>query len=54
VNASSQNGRIALGEFWNSGFKNFGEGRKYEGFVRNGHAKVSVANFQGSITFLRR
>jgi hypothetical protein len=54
VNASSQMGKIALGQFWNSGFRNLGDGRKYEGDVRNGHAKVTVANFQGSITFLRR
>jgi len=54
VNASSQTGKIALGQFWNSGFRNLGDGRKYEGDVRNGHAKVTVANFQGSITFLRR
>lgn len=54
VNASSQTGKIALGEFWNSGFRNLGDGRKYEGDVGNGHAKVTVANFQGSITFLRR
>lgn len=54
VNASSQAGRIALGPFWNNGFRNYGDGRKYEGDIRNGHAKVTVANFQGSITFLRR
>ena len=54
VNASSQAGKIALGPFWNDGFRNYGDGRKYEGDIRNGHAKVTVANFQGSITFLRR
>ncbi|MGH9880926.1 MAG: DUF4097 family beta strand repeat-containing protein [Pyrinomonadaceae bacterium] len=54
VVASSQARKIALGQFWNDGFKNLGDGRKYEGDVRNGHASVTVTNFQGSITFMRR
>lgn len=54
VVASSPTRQIALGQFWNDGFKNLGDGRKYEGDVRNGHATVSVSNFQGSITFMRR
>lgn len=54
VVASSQAKRIAMGQFWNDGFRNLGNGRKYEGYVRNGHALVTVTNFQGSITFMRR
>jgi hypothetical protein len=52
--ASSQAKKITLGQFWNEGFKNLGQGRKFEGEVRNGHATVVVTNFQGSITFMRR
>jgi len=54
VVASSQAKRIAMGQFWNDQFRNLGDGRKYEGYVRNGHALVTVTNFQGSITFMRR
>jgi len=54
VVASSQAKRIAMGQFWNDQFRNMGDGRKYEGYVRNGHALVTVTNFQGSITFMRR
>ncbi len=52
--AAAPNKKIALGEFWNSGFKSLGDGRKFVGDVRDGRALVSVTNFQGSITFLRR
>lgn len=54
VVASSQARKIALGQFWNDKFRSMGDGRKYEGDVRNGHAKVTVSNYQGSITFMRR
>jgi hypothetical protein len=54
VVASSQARKIVLGQFWNDRFKSMGDGRKYEGDVRNGHAAVTVSNFQGSITFMRR
>jgi hypothetical protein len=54
VVASSQARQIALGQFWNNRFRNLGNGRKLEGDVRNGHAKVTVSNYQGSITFMRR
>lgn len=54
LTASSQNRNIKLGEFWNKEFRNMGDGRKYEGGVRNGQATVTVTSFLGSITFLRR
>jgi hypothetical protein len=52
--AAAPNKKIALGEFWNSGFKSMGDGRKYVGDVVDGRSKVIVTNFQGSITFIRR
>lgn len=54
VVASSQAKRMDLGQFWNNRFRNLGNGRKLEGDVREGHAKVTVSNYQGSITFMRR
>ncbi len=53
LTASSQAKKITLGEFWNKDFKSMGDGRKYEGGVR-GQASVTVTNFLGSITFMRR
>jgi hypothetical protein len=52
--AASPTRKIALGQFWNNGFKTLGEGRKYEGDVGDPRASVTVMNFRGSITFLRR
>jgi hypothetical protein len=46
--------KIVLGEFWNNGFKNLGDGRKFVGDVGDGRSSVMVTTFQGSITFLRR
>jgi hypothetical protein len=54
VVASSQTKKITMGDFWNDGFRNLGDGRKYEGDVHNGNARVVVTNFLGSITFMRR
>jgi DUF4097 and DUF4098 domain-containing protein YvlB len=54
LTAAAPTKRIALGEFWNNGFKTLGDGRKYVGDVGDGRSRVSVTNFQGSITFLRR
>ena len=54
LTASNQNRRISLGAFWNDRFQNLGDGRKYVGDVGDGRSKVSVTNFQGSITFIRR
>ena len=52
--AAAPNRKIALGEFWNNGFKSMGDGRKVYGDVVDGRSKVVVTNFQGSITFIRR
>lgn len=52
--AAAPNRRIVLGEFWNNGLKNLGDGRKVTGDVRDGRSSVAVTNFQGSITFHRR
>ena len=46
--------KIELGQFWNSRFQKLGDGRKYVGDVGDGRASVSVTNFRGSISFLRR
>lgn len=54
LEAAAPNKKIALGEFWNNGFKSLGDGRKYVGDVVDGRSKVIVTNFQGSITFIRR
>jgi DUF4097 and DUF4098 domain-containing protein YvlB len=52
--AASSNKKIALGQFWNDGIKSFGEGRKIVGDVGDGRSRMSVTNFKGSITFIRR
>jgi len=52
--AQSPTKKIKLGEFWNNGFKNLGDGRKFVGDVGDGRSSVMVTTFQGSITFLRR
>ena len=52
--AASSNKKIALGQFWNDGIKSFGEGRKMVGDVGDGKSRMSVINFKGSITFVRR
>lgn len=51
--AASPARKIALGDFWNNGFKTQ-DGRKYVGDVGDGRSSVSVINFSGQITFLRR
>ena len=51
--AASPARRIALNDFWNSNFKNQ-DGRKLVGDVGDGRSSVSVMNFSGQITFLRR
>jgi len=52
--AAAPTKKIALGEFWNNGFKNLGDGRKFVGDVGDGRSSVMVTTFQGSITFIRR
>ena len=54
LEAAASNKKIALGQFWNNGIKSFGEGRKVVGDVGDGRSRMSVTNFQGSITFIRR
>jgi hypothetical protein len=51
--AASPARKIALGDFWNNGFKTQ-DGRKYVGDVGDGRSSVSVTNYSGSITFMRR
>jgi hypothetical protein len=52
--ANSPEKKISLNQFWNNGIRSLGDGRKFEGDVGNGQAKVVVSNFKGSITFMRR
>ena len=54
LEAAASNKKIALGQFWNDNIKSFGEGRKMVGDVGDGRAHMSVTNFQGSISFIRR
>ena len=51
--AASPTKQIKLNDFWNNGCKTQ-DGRKYVGDVGDGRSSVSVTNFSGSITFLRR
>jgi DUF4097 and DUF4098 domain-containing protein YvlB len=51
--AASPARRIALNDFWNKNFKTQ-DGRKIAGDVGDGRSSVSVTNFGGQITFLRR
>ena len=53
LEAASQARRIALNDFWNSNFKNQ-DGRKMIGDVGDGRSSVSIINFSGQITFLRK
>ena len=51
--AASPARKINLTDFWNDNFKTQ-DGRKYVGDVGDGRSSVSVTNFSGQITFLRR
>ncbi|HEY6660201.1 MAG TPA: DUF4097 family beta strand repeat-containing protein [Pyrinomonadaceae bacterium] len=51
--AASPMRKIQLNDFWNNNFKTQ-DGRKYVGDVGDGRSSVSVTNFSGQITFLRR
>jgi Putative adhesin len=51
--ASSPSRKITLGDFWNDRFKTQ-DGRRYVGDVGDGRSSVSVTNFNGQITFMRR
>jgi hypothetical protein len=52
--AASSARRIHMNQFWNNGFKTTGDGRRVIGDVGDGRSSVSVINFSGSITFLRK
>lgn len=52
--AASSARKITLNQFWNNGFKTLGDGRRVVGDVGDGRSSVSVTNFSGSITFMRR
>ncbi|HEX7335262.1 MAG TPA: DUF4097 family beta strand repeat-containing protein [Pyrinomonadaceae bacterium] len=51
--ASSPARRIAMNDFWNNNLKSH-DGRKYEGYVGGGGSSLSIINYSGQITFLRR
>jgi len=51
--AASPAKRVNLGDFWNDRFKTQ-DGRRYVGDVGDGRSSVSVTNFSGQITFLRK
>jgi DUF4097 and DUF4098 domain-containing protein YvlB len=53
LEAASPARRIALNDFWNNNFKNQ-DGRKIVGDVGDGRSSVSIINFSGQITFLRK
>ena len=53
LEAASQARKIALNDFWNKNFKSQ-DGRKVVGNVGDGRSNVSIINFSGQITFLRR
>ena len=53
LEAASPARKIALNDFWNNNFKTQ-DGRKYVGDVGDGRSYVSILNFSGQITFLRR
>lgn len=51
--ASSPTRQIKLNDFWNNGFKSQ-DGRRVVGDVGDGRSSVSVTNFSGQITFMRK
>jgi DUF4097 and DUF4098 domain-containing protein YvlB len=51
--AASSSRKIALNDFWNNKFKSQ-DGRRVVGDVGDGRSSVSVTNFSGQITFLRK
>jgi DUF4097 and DUF4098 domain-containing protein YvlB len=53
LEAASPQRKIALNDFWNNNFKSQ-DGRKIIGDVGDGRSSVSIINFSGQITFLRR
>ena len=53
LEAASPARKIALNDFWNKNFKSQ-DGRKIVGDVGDGRSSVSIINFSGQITFLRK
>jgi len=53
LEAASPARKIAMNDFWNKNFKSQ-DGRKIVGDVGDGRSSVSIINFSGQITFLRR
>ena len=51
--ASSPARRIAMNDFWNNNLKSH-DGRKYEGSIGDGRSSLSIINYSGQITFMRR
>lgn len=51
--AASPARKIALNDFWNNNFKTQ-DGRRVVGDVGDGRSSVSVTNYSGQITFLRK
>lgn len=57
LSASAPDKKLALGQFWNSGFRTVGEGQRFSKTVvdvNDGRARVVIRNFEGAITFVRR
>jgi len=52
--AATPSKKIQLGPFWNNRLQSVGDGRKISGDVGDGRASVTVTNFRGSISFMRR
>ena len=53
LEAASPARKIALNDFWNKNFQSQ-DGRKIVGDVGDGRSSVSIINFSGQITFLRK
>jgi Toastrack DUF4097 len=57
LSASAPDKKLALGQFWNSGFITVGEGKRFSKTVvdvNDGRARLTIRNFDGGITFVRR
>jgi hypothetical protein len=52
--ATAPTKNIKMGPFWHDGMKLMGEGRRIIGDVGDGRSSVTVTDYQGAITFLRR
>jgi Putative adhesin len=52
--AAAPSRKIALNQFWNTRIQSSGDGRKVFGDVGDGRASVTVTNFKGGISFIRR